>query len=160
MTTKSKGIPQYSELLVCYDTVLQSPVFLVNECPHDKFLKYVRDKVCAAGTDKWLDLGIELMEQDDVHELNVIKANNSNNVECCSRMFTLWRQRTPKANWKQLIEALKEVKLTQLASELEGLLKPSVECCVEKANIISQKSDIQELPLMELEGTICFMHSM
>ena len=37
-------------------------------------------------------------------------------------MFTKWRQRTPKASWKQLIEALKEVDLTQLASELEESL--------------------------------------
>jgi len=87
------------------------------------------------------------MEQDDVHRLNMIKANSTDNVECCSKMFTLWHQRTPKANWKQLIEALKEVKLTQLASELEGLLTPSVECCVE------QYSKKQQLPLLQLEGT-------
>ena len=50
--------------------------------------------------------------------LNVIRVR-----ECCSRMFTAWCQRTPKTNWKQLIEALKEVELTQLASELERLLQ-------------------------------------
>ena len=97
----------------------------VNDCPDDKYLnKYVRGKVCAAGTNKWLDLGIELMGQDDVYVLDIIKANSTDNAECCSRMFTEWRQRTPKASWKQLIEALKEVELTQLASELEELLSP------------------------------------
>ena len=40
-------------------------------------------------------------------------------------MFTVWHQRTPKASWKQLIEALKEVDLTQLVSELEELLQPT-----------------------------------
>ena len=59
-------------------------------------------------------------------------------------MFTEWRQRTPKASWKQLIEALNEVKLTQLASELEELLIPSAESCVQ------QESEISQLPL---EGT-------
>ena len=108
---------------------------LVNDCPDDKYLnKYVRENV--AGTNKWRDLGIELMGQDAVPSLCVIRKDYPNNVEeCCSRMFTEWRQRTPKASWKQLIEALKEVKLTQLASELKELLIPqSVELqyCVEK----------------------------
>ena len=85
------------------------------------------------------------MGQDDVYVLDIIKANSNDNVECCTRMFIEWRQRTPKASWKQLIEALKEVKLTQLASELEKLLMPSVECCVE------QDSKIKQLPL---EGII------
>ena len=65
----------------------------------------------------------------------------------CSRMFTEWRQRTPKASWKQLIEALKEVRLTQLASELEELLIPSVECCVD------------QLPLQDLEGIYSYILS-
>ena len=53
--------------------------------------------------------------------------------ECCSRMFTEWRQRTPIASWKQLMEAMKKVKLTHLASELEELFKSPVECYVEQA---------------------------
>ena len=126
----------------------------VNDCPDDEYLnKYVREKVSAADTNKWRDLGIVLMGQDAVPSLDVIRVDYPNNVkECCSRMFTKWRQRTPKASWKRLIEALKEVKLTQLASELEELLIPwpSVECCVE-----------QENPLQELAGSnkYCVMSS-
>ena len=94
------------------------------ECPDDEYLnKYVRGKVCAADANKWRDLGIVLMGQDAVTDLDVIRIDHPNDVqECCLRMFTKWRQRTPKASWKQLIEALKEVDLTQLASELEELL--------------------------------------
>ena len=123
----------------------------VNDCPDDKHLnKYVRRKVCAAGANKWRDLGIVLMGQDAVADLDVIRINHPNDVEeRCSRMFTKWRQRTPKASWKQLIEALKEVNLTQLASELEELLIPSVEYSVEQENIISK---LEQLPLEELEG--------
>lgn len=113
----------------------------VNECPDDKYLnKYVRGKVCAAGTSKWRDLGIVLMGQDAVTDLDVIRINHPNDVEeCCSRMFTKWRQRTPKASWKQLIEALKEVELTQLATELE--------CSVEQESKISQQQlQVQQLP--------------
>ena len=118
----------------------------VNECPDDKYLnKCVRGKVCATGTNKWRDLGIVLMGQDDVYVLDIIKANSTDNVECCSRMFTEWRQRTPKASWKQLIGALKEIELTQLASELEELLIPSVECQESKSSQLQSS-------LHQLEG--------
>ena len=104
----------------------------VNDCPNDQYLnKYVREKVCAAGTNKWRDLGIVLMGQDAAFGLDVIKVDCPNNVkECCSRMFTEWRQKDPKASWRILIDALKEVQLTQLASELEDLLIPPGEWCV------------------------------
>ena len=149
MANKETGIPQRCKLRLSsiYDCVIVLFSFLpVNDRPDDKYLnKYVRGKVCAAGTNKWRDLGIVLMGQDDVYVLDIIKANSTDNVECCSRTFTEWRQRTPKASWKQLIGALKEVELTQLASELEELLIPSVEC---------QKSKSSQLQysLHQLEG--------
>ena len=121
----------------------------VNECPDDIHLnKYVRGKVCAAGANRWRDLGIVLMGQDAITDLDIIRVDYPYNVkECCSRMFTEWRQRTPKASWKQLIEALKEVQLTQLASELEELLVPSVECCVEQESKISwQQLERRQFP--------------
>ena len=120
----------------------------VNECPDDIHLnKYVRGKVCAAGTNKWRDLGIVLMGQDAVTDLDVIRTNHPNDVEECSlRTFTKWRQRTPKASWKQLIEALKEVELIQLASDLEELLIPSVECSVEQESEVPQQHlEMQQL---------------
>ena len=110
----------------------------VNDYPHEKYLnRHVRDKVCAAGPDVWRDLGVELMEEKDVYALNTIQADNPDNVKCCcTKMFTEWRNRSPKANWKQLIEALKEINLTQLASELEGLLRSSVECSGEESTYV------------------------
>lgn len=99
--------------------------YSVNDRPDDQYFnRCVRGKVCAAGHKKWRDLGTELMKQDDVYDLNVIEENHPNDVsECCSKMFKEWLQRTPNASWKQLVEALKEVNLTQLASELEKSLK-------------------------------------
>ena len=135
--------------MICYNINLYDCFFLpVNECPDDKHLnKYVRGKVCAAGTSKWRDLGIVLMGQDAVTDLDTIRVDYPNDVEeRCSRMFIEWRQRTPTASWKQLIEALKEVELTQLASELEELLIPSVECSVEQESEISQWLQMQQLP--------------
>ena len=99
----------------------------VNDCPNDHYLnEYVREKVCAAGTNKWRDLGIVLMGQDATSGLDVIRIDHPNSVEdCCSRMFTKWRQKNPTASWRILIDALKEIQLTQLASELEKLFIPS-----------------------------------
>ena len=102
-----------------------------NECPEDKYLnKFVRDKVCAAcanNPELWRDLGIELMGQESAHILDVIRVNYSDVTRCCSEMFTLWRQRQPKANWNQLLRALLQIKLNTLADELDKLLLPSKE---------------------------------
>ena len=130
----------------------------VNDYPHDKYLnRHVRDKVCAAGPDVWRDLGVELMEQKDVYILDTIQTDSPDNVKrCCTRMFTEWRQRTPKASWKQLIEALRDISLTQLANELEGLLMAHVH-----VQGVGQESEISltntqqrlEKPSQEPEGS-------
>ena len=114
-----------------YVIVTNMYFLLANECPEDKYLnKYVREKVCGAcanSPDIWRDLGIELMGQQGVTKLDEIKVNNNGNLTlCCSAMFDLWRQRQPKANWSQLISALKEIKLDTLADDIEKLLLPSV----------------------------------
>ena len=93
-----------------------------NECPKDMYLnKFVRDEICVV----WWDLGVVLMGQEEAPSLNVIKEDHHGDVKkCCSAMFSLWRQRHPKANWDHLIVALKEVKLHSLANKLENLLSP------------------------------------
>ena len=105
---------------------------LADDCLEDKYLnKFVRGKVCAACVNSpeiWRDLGIELMGQGAADKLDEIKVNNNENVtKCCSAMFNLWRQRQPKANWNQLIGALKEIELYALADEIKKLLIPSAE---------------------------------
>ena len=78
---------------------------------------------CALNPVIWKNLGIELMGQDSVADLNIISVNDRDNVIArCSSMFSLWLQRQTKANWKQLIDALIKVKLNVLASEIEKLL--------------------------------------
>ena len=106
--------------------------YIADECPEDKYLnKFVREKVCAACVNNpeiWRDLGIELMGQEGATKLDVIKVNNNRNVtQCCSAMLSLWCERQPKANWNQLIMALKEIKLYALADEINELLIPSVQ---------------------------------
>ena len=88
---------------------------LGDDCPEDIYLnRFVREKICAAcahNPDIWRDLGTVLMGQSGVSGLDIIKANNKDVMQCYSAMFNIWRQRQPKANWNQLITALKEVKL-------------------------------------------------
>ena len=139
----------------CYAIVKSYAVLFLpaDECPDDKYLnKYVRKRVCAAGTDKWQDLGIALMGQDAVYVLDIIKINHPNCIErCCTRMFTVWRQRTPKASWKQLIESLKEVELTQLASDLEELLQPAM---LEEQSALVTNEKQQSLTHFKFKGII------
>ena len=104
---------------------------LVNECPEEKYLnKFVKDAICGntSNPDIWKDLGIILMGQESVLPLNMIEINNPGNVKrCCSEMFSLWRQRQPKANWSQLINALKEISFNTLADKIGNLLLPPME---------------------------------
>ena len=87
------------------------------------------------------------MGQDAVAGLDLIRVDHPNNVmECCSRMFSKWRQRTPNINWKDLIKALKEVELVQLASEIEELLIPFAEGCIEHDWKILQQQLEKQLP--------------
>ena len=76
---------------------------------------------------KWHDLGLELLEQEDEETLNQIKANYPNDVsECCKEMFQLWLSKCATATWNQLIQALREVDLNNLATTIEGMLKNTV----------------------------------
>ena len=117
----------------------------VTDFPDDKYLnKYVREKVCAAGTTKWRDLGIALMGQGAAPGLDVIRADYPNNVvECCSRMFNKWRQTTPTGSWEKLLQALKEVNLIKLVCELEELLS------IKQGDKMLQ---VQQFGFQELEG--------
>ena len=63
------------------------------------------------------------MGQDSMADINTISANNRGDVVgCCSSLFTLWLQRKPEANWKQLIDALITIKLNVLAAEIKKSL--------------------------------------
>ena len=76
---------------------------------------------------KWHDLGLELLEQEDEGKLKQIKSNNPNDVgECCKEMFEFWLEKCNTATWDQLIQALREVDLNNLASEIQGMLKDTV----------------------------------
>ena len=102
----------------------------MDDRPERKYLeRHVREDLCSAcatNPEAWKDLGRELIPKSDA-ALGRIAANAKGDViTCCSKLFELWLQRQPKASWRQLIEALEEVKLPTLAVEILEKLEPSV----------------------------------
>ena len=75
---------------------------------------------------KWHELGLELLEQEDEGTLNEMEANYPSDVtECCKKMFQLWLDRCPNPTWNQLIQALKKIKLNNLADKIDGMFMPT-----------------------------------
>ena len=59
-------------------------------------------------TVKWYELGLQL--EVEGKDLDVIQANNQNNIEACKReMFSKWLGITPNASYQQVVEALQIV---------------------------------------------------
>ena len=52
------------------------------------------------------------------------ETNNPSDVgKCCKEMFQLWLRKYSTATWDQLIQALREVDETTLATKIEGMLR-------------------------------------
>ena len=102
-------------------------VTIVTERPQVRYLnRYVRDPLCAAGArgpDKWFDLGLALMGESSRNNLDVIKIEQRNVYGCCDAMFGLWLERVSDASWSQLIEALREISMDGIASDLTKRLQ-------------------------------------
>ena len=74
---------------------------------------------------RWFDLGTELLTDDTVGTLDVIKADHPNDASaCCDKMFVKWLKLQPSATWSQLIIALGNIGMNVAAeSVIECLLK-------------------------------------
>ena len=100
-------------------------MFAGHQQPSLKYLnRYVRGSVGM----KWHDLGIELLDFNDVGELNTIEAEHPSDLnKCCTKMFDLWLKKQSTASWNQLIEALRQpgIELGTLANKIEQMLLQS-----------------------------------
>ena len=68
---------------------------------------------------RWLDLGRELLTDDTVGVLDVIKADYPNDVSaCCNKMFVKWLELQPNATWSQLITALSNIGMKNTAENV------------------------------------------
>ena len=77
--------------------IIQSCGFFVgHQQPSLKYLnRYVRDSIGI----KWYDLGIELLDFNDVAELDMIEAEHPMDFKkCCTKMFSLWLRKQPVAS--------------------------------------------------------------
>lgn len=99
-----------------------------HERPTFRYLnRHVRQSVAS----KWYDLGIQLLEEDNIEELDVIRYQHpADNSACCRKMFRLWLSLQSTASWNQLINSLRQpgVDLDHVATEIEQMLlqsKPS-----------------------------------
>ena len=86
-------------------------------------LKLLNRHVIKGVSSKWHDLGLELLEQEDEQKLRKIKIDSPNNAsECCKEMFQLWLEKCSDASWNQLIQSLREIELSSLATKTEAML--------------------------------------
>ena len=106
-----------------FDIVLIKFFRTVNDRPEVKYInRHVKENVCAAGPEVWLELGIELLQNEDIAALEMIKNNESECSVRCSEMFKLWLKRQTNASWRHLLTALKRIRQNSLASTIEKLL--------------------------------------
>ena len=73
--------------------------------------------------------------------------SHGNVIQCCSGIFSLWFERQPGANWRQLITALINVNLVSLAIEIEKSLI---------ATLSEQQKDTQQT-LTQVQGDLIVM---
>ena len=73
---------------------------------------------------RWYDLGLELLETKHERELEIIETNHSNDAaKCCRKMFSKWLEsQCDSASWDQLIQAVKNIELNNVANDIEQLL--------------------------------------
>ena len=94
-------------------------IFVGTERPQLKFLNRLRKDVSA----HWHDLGVELLDDSHVGKLESITENNQKDVnKCCTKMFQLWLTTKTSATWNDLLDALKELELCDLATKIETAL--------------------------------------
>ena len=124
----------------------------MDDRPKVKFLnRHVRENICAAGPEVWLDLGIELLQEEDIAALKTIKSNTSDCTVRCSEMFALWLERQPKASWRNLIDALKQIHQNKLAFSIENLLL--VGQTSEEAGTVKQILPVLTVDQLNFSGT-------
>ena len=107
----------FSDILCIFIIVL---VAIVTDPPEVRYLnRYVRDSLCAAGPNRWHDLGLILTGKSGKNKLDMIKIDQKHSVSGrCDAMFTLWLELDSEPSWNKLIVALREISLEAIASDL------------------------------------------
>ena len=97
-------------------------------------MKDLNNHVIPLVATRWYDLGLELLETKHERELEIIESNYRNDMStCCRKMLSKWLEtRSNSASWGQLIQAVKNIKLNNVANDIEQLLLQGKYCNCEK----------------------------
>ena len=111
--------------------------------------KHVRRPLCAAceaNQEAWKDLGMNLMPDSEATLSKIVVNACGKVIRCCSSLFKLWLQQQPEASWGQLIDALHNAGLDNLAAEIGNKLKPSLEPSLPSASGHTTKATASHVP--------------
>ena len=98
-----------------YFVIYIAPTSVSDNPPALKHLQVFRKHI----GDHWFDLGVELLDDRDVGELDTIKQNFPHNTKkCCTEMFQLWLSRCISASWEDLTYALQAIELYHVADKV------------------------------------------
>ena len=89
-------------------------------------LKDIYEHVVPSVADKWRNIGVQLLHPTlvDDRALDLIAADHPHSVqECCKNMLEKWLETLEDANWKQILEAIKNIELYHIADKLEKYLQ-------------------------------------
>ena len=68
---------------------------------------------------KWEELGVELLDEEQLSKLRHIAKDEHEVEDCCTKLFNYWLDTDPDASWNKLLEALKNIKQNYLAEKIE-----------------------------------------
>ena len=109
-----------------YVTVLLKMLYIVgHHYPTPKQIRNILKPDTSGLAARWHDLGTQLLTDDTVGVLEVIKVDHPNDASaCCNKMLAKWLELQPSATWSQLIIALGNIGMRSAAENvIKSLLK-------------------------------------
>ena len=99
--------------MICYTYSIGNPRPTLRELQNARIITNV--------SSNWYQLGIQLLDDHQVPQLEIIRANNDNVTGCCTALFGYWLQTHPNASWYELVAALRApgVELNDVAASVE-----------------------------------------
>ena len=101
----------------CYDLDKQ-------HCSSRPILKDLVNRVLPHVAVKWYDLGLELLDPVNEHELEIIEKDVRDDAKMgCRKMFKKWLDSDEEASWEKVIQALRDIELDEVAHNIEEHLQ-------------------------------------
>ena len=77
--------------------------------------KFVRNDIAS----KWDNLGVELLDDEQLSKLKNIAKNEDEVEDRCTKLFNYWLDTDPDASWNKLLEALKNMEQNNLVDKIK-----------------------------------------